>query len=148
MWLILQKLASLSGLDVGPTSPVRVGRSAENVPGVWSGVHFGSLDGLRGLAVVGVLAFHDRRLRGGWLGVDLFFTLSGFLITSLLVAEVHRSGGVSFNNFWRRRARRLLPAAIALVGVLVIWGQVGPEPPWVTSDLRGAALASLTYVAN
>ena len=148
MWPILRKLASLSGLDVGPTSPVRVGRSAENVPGVWSGVHVGSLDGLRGLAVVGVLAFHDRRLRGGWLGVDLFFTLSGFLITSLLVAEVHRCGGVSFSDFWRRRARRLLPAAVALVGVLVIWGQIGPEPPWVTSDLRGAALASLTYVAN
>ncbi len=149
----------MSGLDAGaittvrplPPSaapPAKASRFAEQVPGVWSGVHSGSLDGLRGLAVAGVLAFHDRRLRGGWLGVDLFFTLSGFLITSLLVAEIHRSGVVKLRDFWRRRARRLLPAAVALVGVLVVWGQIGPEPPWVTSDLRGASLASLTYVAN
>lgn len=98
--------------------------------------------------MAGVLAFHDRRLDGGWLGVDLFFTLSGFLITSLLVAETHRSGRVQLGNFWRRRARRLLPAIIAVVGVLMVWGHVGSDPPWVTSDLRGAALASLAYVAN
>lgn len=120
----------------------------EQLPGRWSGAHLPALDGLRGVAVVGVLAYHDRRLEGGFLGVDLFFTLSGFLITSLLVAEVHRSSRVALGAFWVRRARRLLPAFVALIGVLVLWGTFSTGTPWATSDLRGASLASLAYVAN
>src|SRR5467141_4114245 len=79
-----------------------------------------ALDGTRGAAVAGVLLFHGGHLRGGYLGVDLFFTLSGFLITSLLLAESGRSGSVRLGAFWARRARRLLPAlAVLLVGVAV-----------------------------
>ncbi len=115
---------------------------------MWRGTHLTPLDGLRGAAVLGVLAFHDRRLRGGWLGVDLFFTLSGFLITSLLVAELDRSGTIRLGSFWQRRARRLLPPLLALVGVLVLWDRFGPTTPWASSDLRGAAIASLAYVGN
>ena len=78
--------------------------------------HVAALDGLRGLAVAGVLLFHGGHLVGGYLGVDLFFVLSGFLITSLLLRESGRTGGVALGGFWARRARRLLPA---LGGVLV-----------------------------
>src|SRR6478672_8723732 len=78
--------------------------------------HIPALDGLRGLAVAGVLLFHGGHLVGGYLGVDLFFVLSGYLITSLLLAETTRTGTVGLGNFWARRARRLLPV---LGGVLV-----------------------------
>ena len=63
------------------------------------------LDGLRALAVVAVLAFHDGRLRGGFLGVSTFFTLSGFLITGLLLAEWRGRSRVSLGDFYGRRIR-------------------------------------------
>ncbi|HEU0171800.1 MAG TPA: acyltransferase, partial [Acidimicrobiales bacterium] len=84
-------------------------------------VHEPALDGLRGLAVLAVLVFHLDRLRGGFLGVDLFFALSGYLITSLLVVERRTRGGIDLAAFWVRRARRLLPALLVLlVGVAVL----------------------------
>lgn len=76
-----------------------------------------ALDGLRGFAVLAVITFHAwQGLRpAGWLGVDVFFVLSGFLITSLLVGEHQSTGAVSFGRFYARRALRLLPAlAVAL----------------------------------
>jgi peptidoglycan/LPS O-acetylase OafA/YrhL len=106
-----------------------------------------ALDGLRGLAVAGVLLFHGDHLTGGYLGVDLFFVLSGFLITSLLLGEVRATGRVDLRRFWSRRARRLLPAlAGMLLGVacysafLAHHAELGP--------IRGDALATLAYVAN
>src|SRR4029077_10864232 len=91
--------------------------------------HISALDGARGLAVAGVLLFHGGHLRGGYLGVDFFFTLSGFLITSLLLAESGRKGRVSLAGFWARRARRLLPAlAVLMVGVaLYAWVLAKPD---------------------
>ena len=82
-----------------------------------------ALDGLRALAVIGVIAFHDDRLPGGFLGVDLFFAVSGFLITSLLLDEHARTGRIDLVGFWGRRLRRLMPAVIALlaVTVVVVW---------------------------
>ncbi len=77
------------------------------------------LDGLRAISVLAVLAYHYRpdhsMLRGGFLGVEVFFVISGYLITSLLLAEKRRRGGVSLRAFWLRRARRLAPALVALV---------------------------------
>lgn len=72
----------------------------------------GGLDGLRAVAVCLVLIYHlvPDVLPGGFLGVDLFFVISGFLITTLLIAERNRNGSISLLSFWRRRARRLLPA--------------------------------------
>ncbi|MBK0420696.1 acetyltransferase [Leucobacter sp. CSA2] len=77
---------------------------------------FGGLDGLRAIAVALVLGYHlfPSALPGGFLGVDIFFAISGFLITSLLLREHRRSGTINLLHFWRRRARRLLPA-LALV---------------------------------
>ena len=82
--------------------------------------HVNGLDGLRGLAVIAVVLFHGgiSWANGGFLGVELFFVLSGFLITSLLLREWLMSGTVILGQFWARRARRLLPAKIGLQGNL------------------------------
>lgn len=109
--------------------------------------HQPALDGLRGVAVLGVLLFHGGLLPGGYLGVDAFFVLSGYLITSLLLVEVASSGRVALGRFWIRRLRRLMPAALALiVAVALVW-------PWLVPGddahrLRHDALATLFYVAN
>ena len=111
--------------------------------------HVPALDGMRGIAVLLVLLFHLRvpGFRAGFMGVDLFFVLSGFLITSLLLEEIGRTGRVSVPAFWARRARRLLPA---LVLVLLVIGIV----TWLTAtyteraSIRGDLLATTGYVAN
>jgi peptidoglycan/LPS O-acetylase OafA/YrhL len=109
--------------------------------------HVNALDGARGAAVAGVLLFHGGHLRGGYLGVDFFFTLSGYLITSLLLAESNRTGGVGLGGFWARRARRLLPALVVLmVGVaLYSWLYATPDQ---LNQIRGDAFATLAYGAN
>jgi peptidoglycan/LPS O-acetylase OafA/YrhL len=109
--------------------------------------HVPALDGLRGVAVVGVLAFHLGHLRGGFLGVDLFFVLSGFLITSLLLAEHDAEGRVGLGAFWARRARRLLPALLLLLIAIAVYAATDP-PEVALGALRGDALATLGYVAN
>lgn len=111
--------------------------------------HHPGLDGLRGLAVAAVLAYHGgfESARGGYLGVSVFFTLSGFLITSLLVAEHDRSGTISLRSFWSRRFRRLLPAAlVALAGICVFGATVAT--PDQQRDLGGDVAAAVAYVAN
>jgi peptidoglycan/LPS O-acetylase OafA/YrhL len=76
-----------------------------------------ALDGLRAVAVLAVVTYHDdpSRLPGGFLGVDAFFVLSGFLITSLLLAEYRRTRSIGLVAFWGRRLRRLLPALLLLL---------------------------------
>lgn len=71
-----------------------------------NGQHWPALDGLRGLAVAGVVAYHLGWISGGFLGVDLFFALSGFLITTLLVREHRTTGRIDLLEFWGRRFRR------------------------------------------
>jgi len=117
------------------SGPVTTGRRA----------HLPALDGLRGVAIAGVLLFHTGHLSGGFLGVDLFFALSGYLITDLLLREVDRTGTVSLTAFWARRIRRLLPAlATMLAGVTVlVWFVGSPDQvrttladgPWVQANL-------------
>ena len=79
------------------------------------------LDGLRALAVTAVLLYHAgiSPVSGGFLGVEVFFVISGYLITCVLLADRKRSGGINLRQFWFRRARRLLPALfVLLIGVL------------------------------
>ena len=107
--------------------------------------HLPALDGLRGVAILGVLLFHTGHLSGGFLGVDLFFALSGYLITDLLLREIEATGAVSLVAFWGRRIRRVLPAlATMLAGVTVLVWAVGPpdmvrttlaDGPWVQLNL-------------
>ncbi len=125
--------------------------AAEGVPAPATGGeglrHEPALDGLRGLAVAAVVAFHLGRLDGGFLGVDLFFVLSGYLITSLLVVEHHRGGGIGLGRFWARRARRLLPALfVLLAGVSVLLLRLTAEAD--RARFRGDMLATFGYVAN
>jgi peptidoglycan/LPS O-acetylase OafA/YrhL len=110
--------------------------------------HVPALDGLRGIAVLGVLFFHaNGALPGGYLGVDLFFVLSGFLITSLLLAEHRQTGRIVLSSFWVRRARRLFPALLTLMPVIAIYGRFVAKPDEL-ARLRADALATLGYVAN
>ena len=108
-----------------------------------------ALDGVRALAVVAVLMFHGgvAALGGGFLGVDAFFVLSGFLITSLLLGEHHRFGRVDLPAFWGRRARRLLPALLLLLVTVVVVSR-GVLSPEELPALRADAVAAIAYVAN
>ncbi len=108
-----------------------------------------SLDGLRAVAVVGVLLFHGgvSWMPGGFLGVDVFFVLSGYLITTLLLRERVADGRIDLGAFWTRRLRRLLPALVLLlVGVAVATPFL--VDPAQRSSVRGDGLAALAYVAN
>ncbi len=107
------------------------------------------LDGLRAVAVVLVVIFHGELglFPGGFVGVSVFFTLSGFLITQVLLRELDQHGAISLTRFWTRRARRLVPAAMACIAAVCLWAlfseraQTGPS-------LRGDALAAIFNVAN
>ncbi len=106
------------------------------------------LDGLRAVAVLAVIAYHAGLgwLPGGFLGVDVFFVISGFLITTLLLSERERLGHIRLRAFWMRRARRLLPALFLLLGAtLTIAVLVAPDE---LARLRGDTLAALGYVTN
>ncbi|RBQ21212.1 hypothetical protein DP939_00300 [Spongiactinospora rosea] len=107
-----------------------------------------ALDGIRGIAVLAVVVYHLGApwLPGGFLGVDVFFVLSGFLITRLLAAEFGATGRIDLVRFWVRRARRLLPALFGLLAVLVIYAAT--RPPEMQKPLRDDLLSSLLYVTN
>ena len=106
------------------------------------------LDGLRALAVLGVIAYHLQLgfAPGGLLGVDLFFVLSGYLITGLLVAEWQENGGIGLRNFWLRRARRLFPALFIMLIVVVDWVTLYDHAQ--LAALRYDLAASMVYVSN
>jgi peptidoglycan/LPS O-acetylase OafA/YrhL len=108
-----------------------------------------AFDGLRGLAVAAVVCFHAQLpgARGGFLGVSAFFTLSGYLITTLLLDERERSGRVSLSAFWSRRARRLLPAAFLALAAIVVFGSSVATADQARA-LRGDVLSALAHAAN
>lgn len=124
--------------------------TVEPSPGaVARGQHVPALDGVRALAVAGVVTYHVGAdwLPGGFLGVDLFFVLSGFLITGILLEQVSATGRIAFADFFTRRARRLLPALYLMLIAVCGWAFFVADPDQI-GDLRGAALAALFYVAN
>jgi len=107
-----------------------------------------ALDGIRGVAVVAVIATHTvATIPGGFLSVDVFFALSGYLITSLLIAEWRETGTIALGRFWSRRARRLLPALFLMLTAVgagaALWPQI-----FGSTSLRGDTLATVLYVAN
>jgi peptidoglycan/LPS O-acetylase OafA/YrhL/CubicO group peptidase (beta-lactamase class C family) len=105
------------------------------------------LDGLRAVAVTGVLLYHaGLGALGGFLGVETFFVLSGFLITALLLAEWRADGRVDLRAFWWRRARRLLPALFALLALTLLAASV--LLPEEVADLGAQTLAALAYLMN
>ena len=108
-----------------------------------------ALDGLRAFAVAAVIAYHFGAgwAPGGFLGVDAFFVLSGFLITSLLLTEWGRSSRISLPGFWARRARRLLPALLVVLGAIALYAAV-LAPASQLDTLRGDGISSLFYFAN
>jgi peptidoglycan/LPS O-acetylase OafA/YrhL len=108
-----------------------------------------ALDGLRAIAVLVVMAYHAELAwaSGGFLGVDLFFVLSGFLITTLLLRELATTGRVDLVGFWTRRLRRLVPALALMVVWVMVYGR-WIDPSSADSGVRADAVASLLYVAN
>ena len=112
------------------------------------GSYLPALDGLRAIAVGAVVAYHlgSDAVPGGLLGVGIFFTLSGFLITGILRSTVERTGGLDLRHFWLRRARRLLPAVVLLlIVVLAVTALSNPEQIGVRA---AETVAALFYVSN
>ena len=107
-----------------------------------------ALDGLRALAVIAVIVYHANHqwLGGGFLGVEVFFVISGYLITLLLIAERERSGTVSLGNFWMRRARRLLPALFTLLLGTIVYCALFDRDR--LGMLRGDVVGGFLYVSN
>lgn len=106
------------------------------------------LDGLRALAVMAVIAYHQNLswAQGGLLGVCLFFVLSGYLITDILVAQWESSTGISLKSFWLGRARRLLPALFLMLIGVIVW--ISISDPARLSSLWDDVLAALFYSNN
>ena len=107
------------------------------------------IEGLRAVAVLAVVLFHARvpGVGGGYIGVDVFFVISGFLITGLLWREVSTSGTVRLSRFYGARARRLLPAS-ALVGVVTVIASAVLPPPLQVRDVIHDGIACALYVGN
>jgi peptidoglycan/LPS O-acetylase OafA/YrhL len=105
---------------------------------------FKALDGIRGLSVLLVVGTHSGKIPGGFLGVDVFFVLSGFLITTILLTEFEETGDVSFRNFYLKRSLRLFPALVLTVTGYMIWRL------WVGDGLEAwiVGLSTLFYLRN
>ena len=106
------------------------------------------LDGMRALAVVAVMVYHANSdwLPGGFFGVEMFFVISGYLITLLLISERERTYRVSLRHFWLRRARRLLPALFTMMFFVVVWTAIFKYQ--ALGALRGDVIAGVFYVSN
>ncbi|HEX5370384.1 MAG TPA: acyltransferase family protein [Dehalococcoidia bacterium] len=128
----------LSCFRPSPPSPASQAKSSY-LPG---------LDGLRALAVIAVLIYHGRTswLPGGYLGVEVFFVISGFIITRSLLNEWQDRGRINLGAFWLRRARRLLPAVFMVIAATMAYALA--FQPDIVASLRSDALAALLYVTN
>ncbi len=113
-----------------------------------SGRYMAGLDGLRALAVLAVIAYHLNLqwVPGGLLGVGVFFVLSGYLITDLLVSQWDRRGHIDLRDFWYRRARRLLPALWTMLLLVLTWITLFHSGE--LASLRGDVVAALLYASN
>lgn len=131
------------------TTDERVDPPGDATPGRATLPYNPALDGVRAIAVVAVLLYHAGvgEFSGGFLGVDVFFTLSGFLITTLLLLERDSTRRIDVVQFWLRRAKRLLPALFLVLAAVVIYAAFFAHDSEL-ARIRGDTLASLFYVAN
>jgi len=127
---------------MAPTTETSRSQQISRVP------YLPGLDGLRALAVLAVIVYHANPdwLPGGFLGVEVFFVISGYLITLLLVAEEERTGAISLRDFWARRARRLLPALFTMMVLLIMWTSIRERDS--LGALRGDVVAGALYGSN
>ena len=132
----------MADATLAPTRPRRDAPNLSKVP------YLPGLDGMRALAVIAVLVYHANTewLSGGFLGVEVFFVISGYLITLLLMAERERTGTVRIGAFWMRRARRLLPALFLMLFLLLTYTWIFRSDE--LGKLRGDMLGGLLYVSN
>jgi peptidoglycan/LPS O-acetylase OafA/YrhL len=132
----------------GPDVPDDAPRSGAHSAEISKVPYLPGLDGMRALAVVAVMVYHANAdwLPGGYLGVEVFFVISGYLITLLLISEKERTSTVNMKQFWFRRARRLLPALYTMLIALSIWTAIFDRDE--LGKLRGDIIAALLYVSN
>lgn len=113
-----------------------------------NGRYMVGLDSLRGLAILGVILYHINFnwMPGGFLGVTVFFVLSGYLITDILAIEWKRNKRIDLKNFWIRRARRLLPGMLVMLVIVIAWVTIFHSS--LLGKMRGDSLAALLYFSN
>ncbi|EIE3639462.1 acetyltransferase [Staphylococcus pseudintermedius] len=106
------------------------------------------LDGVRAVAVIAIIIYHlnPQWLSGGFLGVDTFFVISGYLITSLLLTEYHNTGKIELMSFWLRRVKRLIPAVLFLVMGVIVLSLI--FMPTEIQKVRADTIAAIFYVSN
>lgn len=106
------------------------------------------LDGVRAVAVIAIIIYHlnPQWLLGGFLGVDTFFVISGYLITSLLLTEYHNTGKIELMSFWLRRVKRLIPAVLFLVMGVIVLSLI--FMPTEIQKVRADSIAAIFYVSN
>lgn len=139
-----------SGIDDEPEPSVSAGAHRDRTaPAPPTMGYQPALDGLRAVSVVVVLLYHAGFdwMRGGFFGVEVFFVVSGFLITSLLLDEQERDHAISFRGFWTRRARRLFPALFAVLLAVSVWAALFGSAEQ-QSQLRRDLPWSILYVNN
>jgi len=107
----------------------------------------GEIQGLRALAAILVLLFHAKFLSGGFIGVDIFYVISGFLITGLLLKELGNTGRISLKAFYLRRSKRLLPASFLVIFVTAIFAWL-VLPPISRGSIGRDLVATTLYISN
>ena len=135
-----------------PASPPRRAVESDDlafVPVTEGRPRIGGIDGLRALAVGAVVLYHlsPRTLPSGYLGVDVFMVISGFIVTTLLLREYGRHGRVRVGAFWGRRFRRLVPALVFMLVVVTTWARL-VEPSALLPQVRAQGLSALGYFTN
>ena len=131
-----------------PTSPGVSDGTGTDTARISRVPYLAGLDGMRALAVIAVMIYHANSswLPGGFLGVEMFFVISGYLITLLIIAERERTYEVSLIDFWKRRARRLLPALYLLLILVTVYTALFESA--ALGQLRGDVIAGLLYSSN
>ena len=125
-----------------------IATTAPSNPATKARARIGGLDGLRAIAVVGVLLYHAdvTWMRGGFIGVDIFFVLSGYLVTTIVMDGLEKRGNLGFRRFWSARFRRLEPAQITMMVVITLVVAIGFRD--LLSTLRAQVIAGLTGTMN